>query len=296
MWPAAVGAEGRFTGVEMAAVGAEAPAAVVVRRARWRVHGEAALETWLPARARVAGALAVAVGVVAGFGVAAGLRAALAVEPSSLRTLIVRSTPAAASVTIDDRRLDEVTPLVVDVRLDDGPHVVKVALAAGAPVQRTIALAAGDRSLTISENLQSNGSVRIESRPSGARVLLDGRDVGLAPVVVPSVATDKLHLVEARKPGFKTATATVPVQRPAELLISLALEAQKQGGKVVLTTAVPATIELDGTPWGTTSALERECAPGRHDVVVRVAALGVEKRSVIDVPERGVARYFISLD
>ena len=275
----------------------EAPAATVARRApRWRVQAGAAIETWLPMRARVVGAAAASLGVVIGFAATALVVSTLRGESTTRRTLVVRSTPPGASVSVDDERWAQTTPVIADVDLDDGAHVVKVALAAGPPSTRSVTLTSTDRSLQLSENLQSNGSVRIESRPSGARVLLDGRDVGLAPVVVPAVSTDRPHVVEGRKPGFKTATATVPVSRPAELLVSLSLEAQKQGGRLVLATALPATIEMDGAPWGVTSSAERECGPGRHEVVVRVAALGIEKRAVVDVPERGVVRYFISLD
>ena len=53
---------------------------------------------------------------------------------------------------------------------------------------------------------------------------------------------------------------------------------------------------LDGAPWGTTSMAERECQPGKHELVVRVAELGIETRASVDVPERGVAKYFLSFD
>jgi hypothetical protein len=55
-------------------------------------------------------------------------------------------------------------------------------------------------------------------------------------------------------------------------------------------------VELDGQPWGMTSTDERECPPGRHEVTVRVASLAIERRTVIEVPERGVARYFVAMD
>ena len=274
-----------------------APVAVVVRRTpRWRARAGAIAELWLPPRARVVGAAAALLGVVVGFGATAVGVATLRDEPSTRRTLVVRSTPSGAMVSVDNERWPQTTPVIADVDLADGAHVIKIALAAGQPAQRTVTLTATDRHLQLSENLQSNGSVRIETRPAGARVLLDGRDVGLAPVTVPAVTTDRPHVVEARKPGFKTATASVPVSRPAELLVSLTLEAQKQGGRVVLQTALPANIELDGAPWGTTSTAERECGPGRHEVVVRIADLAIEKRAVIDVPERGVVHYFIGFD
>ena len=295
-----VGAEGAFGEEDrdytpVAAMGAPEPPAAR-RRPRWQMHAEAIAETWLPPRARLVGAAAAVVGVLVGFGATALIVSTLRHEPSTRRTIVVRSTPPGAVVNVNDERLARSTPVIADVDLADGAHTVTLAIAAGAPAQRTVTLTSTDRSLQLSENLQSTGSVRIESRPSGARVSLDGRDVGMAPIVVPAVSTDRPHVVEGRRPGFKTATASVPVTRPAELLVMLTLEAQKQGGRIVLSTALPASIEMDGALWGMTSSAERECGPGRHDVVVRIAALGIEKHAVIDVPERGVVRYFISLD
>jgi len=247
-------------------------------------------------RARIAGGLVAGVGVVGGFVFAVVVGMVLGREPSNQRSILVRSTPAGAAVSVDDERVAGVTPLVADVALDDGAHTVKIALAAGAPALRKITLAAGDRSLALSENLQSSGSVRVETRPAGARILIDGRDVGQSPTTIENVGTDKPHVVEARRAGYKNASGPVPVERPAEFLVTFSLEPQRTFGKVVLLSSLPATVELDGQPWGITSADERECPPGRHDVVVRVASLGVVRRTVIDAPERGVVRYFIPID
>ncbi|HEY1099578.1 MAG TPA: PEGA domain-containing protein, partial [Myxococcota bacterium] len=266
------------------------------RRPRWQVEAEAALDTWLPRHARVAAVAAGVVGVVVGMGAAVGLGVALAGEARTQRTLLVRSTPPGASVTVDDIRLDDVTPLIADLALADGNHVVKVALAAGAPAQRPITLTSSDRSLQLSENLQSAGGVRVVSTPAGARILVDGRDVGTAPVVVPSVATDRPHVVEARRPGFKTATASIPAERAAEHVVALTLEPTSTAGRAVIATALPAVVEIDGMVVGASGETEHAVAPGRHDLVVRIASLGIEKRSSIEVPERGVGRWFIDID
>ena len=266
------------------------------RRPRWRLQVDDVLEHWLPMRARVVGVLLAMLGGAVGFVVAVTVASVWGREPSTQRSILIRSTPSGATVTIDDERVPGVTPVVADLRLDDGPHSVKIGLAASAPALRKIVLAAGDRSLTLSENLQSSGSVRVQSQPGGARILMDGRDVGISPTTIENVGTDKLHVIEARRAGYKDASAPVPVERPAEYLVTFSLEPRRPFGKVVLLTSLPATVELDGQPWGMTSTDERECPPGRHEVTVRVASLGIERRTAIDVPERGVARYFIAIE
>jgi tRNA A-37 threonylcarbamoyl transferase component Bud32 len=303
-----VGAEGAsladvVSGEGLSHLGSMVPAvspsqvsAPVRRRSRWRLQVDDVLEHWLPMRARVLGGLMAMVGIGVGFVVAVTVASVWGRESSTQRSILIRSTPPGATVTIDDVRVPGVTPVVADLRLDDGPHAVKIGLAASAPAVRKIVLAAGDRSLTLSENLQSSGSVRVQTRPGGARILIDGRDVGTSPTTIDNVGTDKLHVVEARRAGYKDASAPVPVERPAEYLVSFSLEPNRSFGKVVLLTSLPATVELDGQPWGMTSTDERECPPGRHEVTVRVASLGIERRTAIEVPERGVARYFVGMD
>ncbi len=266
------------------------------RKPLWRVKAELLVEMWLPPKVLVASGVTAVVAVVLGFGGAVVLASTLAGEARNARTILVRSSPPGASVSLDEARLEGATPLIVDVKLEDGPHTLKVGLAAGTPAQRKLQLASDDRFVVVTESLQSAGIIRVETRPPGARVLLDGRDVGTAPLTLPGVATDKPHVLEARKPGYRSSISPVPVERPADHTMVLALEPTRAAGRVVVSTPLPAIISLDGMPWGTTSTSERECPPGRHDVVVRVAELGIEARASVDVPERGVARYFLSFD
>ncbi len=245
---------------------------------------------------RVAAAVA---GVLALAGGAAGGMAArgAGVESPRARTLAVRSTPAGATVTVDGVALPGVTPLISDLELDDGAHTVKVALAAGEPVARKLVLTATDRFVVVSESLQSAGRVVIETRPPQARVLVDNRDVGRSPVVVEGVATDRPHAVEARKAGHKNATATIPVERGPEHTMTLVLEPTRAPGRLVVVAPVQGEVTVDGAPWGPTStsiADERECPPGRHRIEVVAPALGTSRAVTVDVPERGVARVFVS--
>jgi hypothetical protein len=266
------------------------------RKSRFQLQLEMFVDAWLPMPVRVVGGILAIVGIGAGFAVAVGITTLLAGESSSQRTLVIRSTPPGASVTVDTTRLTGVTPLIADLDLDDGQHTVRIALPTGQPALRPIMLAKGDRSVVLSENLQSAGSVRIDTVPPRARILIDGQDVGVSPVTVPNVSTDRTHMVEARRAGYQNSSAAIPVDRAAEHQVRLVLESLKAQGKVVITAALPGRITMDGQPWGMTSSSERDCAPGRHDVAVVFEDVGVTKVMNIDVPERGVARFFVSLE
>jgi hypothetical protein len=272
-----------------------------MRKSHRQVAREVFVERWLPRGVRVGAVVMGVVGVVGGLAGGVLVQGALASRAASAtRALVVRTTPGGATVALDGQRLDGVTPLAVDVALADGPHALTLTLAksAVAAVERKIVVAADDRFVLVNETLQSAGRVVVDTRPAGARLLLDGRDVGRAPVTLDDVGTDKPHVVEARTPGFRTATATIPVDRGANHAVTLTLESTGTPGRLVILAAAPGDVVVDGVPWGPTSTSvddERECAAGRHEVVVTMPSLGARAVMTIDVPERGVARVLAGL-
>lgn len=284
----AFGAEGAFSkAAEARAAIPGAPAAPVVRPARWRAD----FAMWAPRPLLAAGVAVVALGVGV-FG-AAGVAMIARHEPATSRTVVVRSTPSGASVWIDGVKLVQQTPLVADVDLVDGAHTLRIGLAAGAPAERAFTLTARDRQLVLSENLQSGATMRVETQPAGARVLVDGVLAGRSPLTVP--AASGRRVVQVRKTGFRTKTVAVPAERPEQAVVNLTLDADSKQGQLVVQSTLPAELELDGAPWGTTSSAERPCGVGRHQVRVHVPALGIERVVTVDVHERGVARYFVPL-
>jgi hypothetical protein len=276
------------------------PAAAVAtpprRRPRWLVQLEAFGETWLPPRARVLGAAAAVVGSLVGFGVVVAASSVLAREPGDARTLVIRSTPAGASVSIDDERAPGTTPLIIDRRLANGPHTLKLGLAAGPPAIRKLELTATDRHIAVRENLQSSGSVRVETWPPGAPIQLDQRHVGPAPVTIADVSLDKPHAIVVDARGYKRATASIPVERAGVHVVRLRLEPIGTPPRLVVQTSIPAELEIDGQDHGSTGAAELPAIAGPHVVVVRVPGLGIERRSTVDVPAQGVLKLFVPLD
>jgi hypothetical protein len=268
----------------------------VRRRPRWQVQLEAVGEVWLPPRARLVGAAAAMFGVCGGFVIVVVASAALGREPDDARTLVLRSTPAGASVTLDDVREPGATPVIIDRRLNDGPHTLKLGLAAGPPAVRKFELTSTDRHVAVHENLQSSGHVRVETWPPGAPVQLDQRHVGPAPVTLADVSLDKPHAVVVDAKGYKRATASIPVERSGVHVVRLRLEPIGTPPRLVVQTSIPAELEVDGQAHGRTGAAELPAIAGPHVVVVRVPSLGFERRSTIEVPAQGVLKLFVPID
>jgi hypothetical protein len=271
------------------------PAAPAQQPAKQKTPGAFA-RTFPGVGARIAASLAFVVALLGGFGGALAAKSAFAFEASTARTLFVRSTPSGATVTLDGERVGT-TPLVLDVALEDGPHQLKIApLAAvgGEPRTRKLTLKKNDRTLSISENMLAKGKVTIDTRPSGARLSLDGVDVGAPTPITLEISTDKAHVIEARLEGFAAQTATIPMDRGEQHTLIVPLTSTRGEGRVVLQSHPAADLWMDGQPWGRTGDKARTCPAGAHEIVL--IAPGVPPSTyTVDVPESGTARYFFDL-
>jgi eukaryotic-like serine/threonine-protein kinase len=66
-------------------------------------------------------------------------------------------------------------------------------------------------------------SLQVESRPSGAQVILDGRSIGKTPMTVPDVATG-FHDIRLELSGFKVWSTTVGVKAGIATRVAASLE------------------------------------------------------------------------
>lgn len=169
------------------------------------------------------------------------------VPASRAGRLLVRSTPAGASVTIDGQPVG-VTPLALrDLPL--GARNVRVALAGFAPIEQRIALTRDrpSRSLEVRLTLgapgatpaqtaapapappaappparTATGALRIESRPAGATVSINGRPAGQTPVTVDALAPG-IYTVRLEREGYRVWTTTATVQAGEQVRVAASL-------------------------------------------------------------------------
>jgi hypothetical protein len=92
------------------------------------------------------------------------------------------------------------------------------------------------------------GKLTILSNPEGARIFIDGAEVGRAPV--PRSLPYGSHRVKAELDGYKPETRTIDV-RSAELSVPFDLEPLMVTGTVTLLGPTGAEVILDGNPVGT---------------------------------------------
>jgi hypothetical protein len=136
--------------------------------------------------------------------------------------LLVRTTPDGATVFIDgDRR--GVTPLTVQ-KLPLGTRRVRVQRDGFTTEERQVALTRSrpsrslDLRLTRAETAAAavtpttakTGTLVVESRPTGARVLLNGRPAGVTPVTIGDLAPGS-YTVQLQLADFRPISTTVRV-------------------------------------------------------------------------------------
>ncbi len=170
---------------------------------------------------------------------AAAPAAKAAAPKAAAGRLLVRSTPGGAEVFVDGTRRG-VTPLAVR-DLPFGAHAVRVTRAGFAAAEQRLTLDAGRPSRTVDIALarttpaapaaapvaaSTPGSLTVETRPAGARVVIDGRDAGRTPLTVPSLAPGD-HAVRIALDGYQPITTTTRVEPGARARVAVSLTTER---------------------------------------------------------------------
>jgi hypothetical protein len=132
--------------------------------------------------------------------------------------LVIRSTPDGAMVVVDGRLVGDTPVTVRDLTM--GSHSVQVARPGYQPRSERVTLVPSAPSRLVEVALEpgadragatsGSGAVDIESMPRGARVSLDGRFVGQAPLRIAQVPPG-VHLVALEMGGYHVETRQVRV-------------------------------------------------------------------------------------
>jgi TonB family protein len=115
------------------------------------------------------------------------------------------------------------------------------------------------------------GTLRIESEPSGARVSVNGRAMGLTPLELSDLPFGS-YKVRVQQKGYDPQARDVSVQAgSADGVLQFALvraAAAASGGVDVISTPEGAAASVDGRPVGTTPITGLQVKPGRHRIEV----------------------------
>lgn len=181
--------------------------------------------------------------------------------------LSVASDTAGVSVLIDGK---EVGKAPLDIQATPGRHIVGIAAADGRGAEQSVEAQQGKtRKLMLVLPSGGPGTLTLSSEPSGARVSLDDKVIGVTPYVGTAVAGD--HRLTVERAGYLRQARDVSWRagHDVELAFSL-VPLPKDPALVVESTPAGATVVIDGaargvSPW--TGALSK----GPHQVVLKLA-------------------------
>jgi hypothetical protein len=181
----------------------------------------------------------------------------------SSATLFLEAEPAAASILLDGHDAGS--------GAFDGPvasrqdHRVRLSAPGYADSEIVFRLAAGDSSRRRIALRELRGDLRIETRPPGALILVDGRQAGHSPVSVPGLAVGPTHHVEATLAGHGTAAQDVMAKANVQTPLMLSLE-PAQAQLVVTTEPAGSEVRIDGRSRGASPVTVTGLSPGSHAI------------------------------
>jgi hypothetical protein len=173
---------------------------------------------------------------------------------------------------------------ILELRGRGVPRVIPFNATAGGQISHHVEFA----------NAPELGSLRVESQPAGAKVLVDGVDKGAAPLTVADLTPGDHEVV--LQSGETSARHVVSVQAggTASLVVPLASAPAAAGTGPVsgwLSVKAPFSIEIreEGRVIGTTDADRIMMAAGRHEVQLVSETLGYRVTRVVNVQPGKVA-------
>ena len=194
----------------------------------------------------------------------------LAKIPAAVR---ITSDPPGAVIAIDGSHKGT-TPIAVSVGA--GEHEVEASKDGCFSAKKSLSVEPGDEtSLEIA--LERAAFLIASSKPAGARIRVDGEDVGQTPVRLKLHAGE--HRLAASLEGYADSQRTVHLEPGSRSEVSLELYALPKGELAVRTEPAGARVMVDGEEVGT-APLEREFAPGTHEIGVAHQGYVAEKRRV----------------
>jgi eukaryotic-like serine/threonine-protein kinase len=189
-------------------------------------------------------------------------------------------TPARLSVTPGAH--------ILELRGRGVPRVIPFNVAAGAEVSQYLEFA----------NTPETGSLRVESQPPGAKVLVDGTDRGTAPLTVSELLPGDHEVVLQTPLGSARHVVNVQAGGTASLVAPVAAAATAAGPvSGWLTVKAPFSLEIreDGQLLGTTDSERLMLAAGRHDIQLVSETLGYRVTRVVNVTPGKVSMLSVDL-
>lgn len=199
-----------------------------------------------------------------------------AIQKAKKGSILVEADVPGAEVYIDGNKHPDATPTLINDVLE-GPHVIEVRKDPAIPWKQTINVVA-NQSVKVSAALKATiggpgGTVRVLSNVDGARVFLDGTEMGASPIDIKDVKVGE-HVIEVKAKGYQVREERVTVGAGSATVLKLDLNpvaATADIGTIKVVSPVPeAEVFIDGERIGNVPQA-KDVSVGEHFVVVTKA-------------------------
>lgn len=190
--------------------------------------------------------------------------------------VLVEADIVDGEVYIDGNRHPDQTPTVIN-NVIEGLHVIEVRKEPALPWKQTIQVVAGQQ-VKVRAELKATlggggGNLRVLSNVDGAKVFVDGTEMGVVPLDVKDVKPGE-HIIELRAPGYQVRREKVVTNNGQAQIFSFDLNPEAGAadeGTIKVVSPVPdADVFIDGASVGKVPQ-DKKIASGEHFVVVKLA-------------------------
>ncbi|MDP6924569.1 MAG: PEGA domain-containing protein [Candidatus Scalindua sp.] len=174
----------------------------------------------------------------------------------------IESNPSEATIFLDGKEVSTTPDTITHATI--GIHEIEVKMEGHAEWKKKINVKQG-KEIALNAVLHPvTGSVRLESEPTGAVIIIDGEDVGKTPEDITGLSPGK-HEVEMRLEGYDSSVQMIKVKNGKESLFSATLQ-RKKGSLMLISNPANALIYLEGKKSGRTPSTITELTPGKYTI------------------------------
>ncbi len=181
-------------------------------------------------------------------------------------SVTIKSNPSEATILIDSKDVGTTPKIIAD--LSPEKHLVEVRMDGYESWSKSIDIEPAMKAELTAELHMKVGRVNINSEPSNAIILMDGKKVGTTPEILTDIKPGE-HIVEVRMKGFDTWSESVEVRGDKENVIAAVLE-ETIGSISIKSNLSGAVIYLDGKEVGTTPDTITSVSTGIHVIEVKM--------------------------
>ncbi|MBC8552844.1 MAG: PEGA domain-containing protein, partial [Candidatus Brocadiales bacterium] len=178
----------------------------------------------------------------------------------------IKSQPKSANIYLDGKHIG-ITPETI-TSINPGIHEIKVKMENYDVWSDTINIETGKESDITAMLQRSTGSLMVESDPTNAMILVDGKEVGLTPEIIMSSAKGT-HAIEVRMDGYDIWKKEVDIEPGVENALTAILQI-KTGSLIINSKPSGGTIFLNGEETGTTPGNLKGLKLGTHQIEVKM--------------------------